>query len=199
MRTILNAVRNDSGAVIRTVGVTQDITDQKRAQEEILARQKLESVGTLASGIAHDFNNLLGGVLAHAELALAESAAGSYPEKELTAIRDATIRGSEIVRQLMIYAGQETQVLNAVDLSRIVEEMVELLKFSLSKHAMLRTYLGKDLPAVQANAGQLRQIVMNLVMNASDAIGERDGVIRVTTESVTMGQDRPGFTLGRYL
>ena len=74
VRTILNAVRNDSGAIVRTVGVTQDITDQKRAQEEILARQKLETVGTLASGIAHDFNNLLGGVLAHAELALAESA-----------------------------------------------------------------------------------------------------------------------------
>ena len=193
VRTILNAVRNDSGAIVRTVGVTQDITDQKRAQEEILARQKLETVGTLASGIAHDFNNLLGGVLAHAELALAESAAGSHPETELTAIRDATIRGSEIVRQLMIYAGQETEVLDSVDLSRIVDEMVELLKFSVSKHALLTMDLDRNLPAIQAGAGQLRQIVMNLVTNASDAIGESDGVICVTTECVTVGQDGPWF------
>jgi PAS domain S-box-containing protein len=161
------------------VGSVVDVTDLKRRQEEDLARQKLESVGTLASGIAHDFNNLLGGVLAQADLALADS--GTYPKEELTGIREVAIRGSEIVRQLMIYAGKESAAVELIDVSRIVKEMIELLKVSLSKHATLETGLGQDLPAVRANAAQLRQIVMNLVTNASDAIGDRDGVIRITT------------------
>src|SRR5437899_4202091 len=115
-------------------------------QEEFLAKQKLESVGTLAKGIAHDFNNLLGGVLAQAELALAELAAGSHPEEELKGIREVAIRGSEIVRQLMIYAGKEVETLQPVDVSRTVEQMIELMKVSVSKHATLATDLGKDLP-----------------------------------------------------
>jgi CheY-like chemotaxis protein/two-component sensor histidine kinase len=142
-------------------------------------------VGTLAGGIAHDFNNLLGGVLGQADLALMELRTGSSPEEELKAIREVAIRGSEIVRQLMIYAGKETETFGPVDLSHTVAEMVELLKVSVSKHAVLVTDLGQDLPALQANAVQIRRIVMNLVTNASQAIGNRDGVIRVSTERVT--------------
>src|SRR5271165_2940064 len=108
-----------------------DITDLKHRQEENLTRQKLESVGTLAGGIAHDFNNLLGSVLSQAELALAELAAGSLPEDELKTIRAVAIRGSEIVRQLMIYAGKESEVLELVAVSQITEEMLELLKVSV--------------------------------------------------------------------
>jgi two-component system, cell cycle sensor histidine kinase and response regulator CckA len=146
-------------------------------------------VGTLASGIAHDFNNLLGGVSAQAELAVAQLAAGSNPEEELRAIRDAAIRGSEIVRQLMIYAGKESAVVGLVDVARIVREMLELLRVSVSKHAVLEADLSRDLPSVRANAAQLRQIVMNLVTNASDAIGDRDGVMRVITRCVKVGRD----------
>ena len=99
---------NEEGSPARVFGSVQDVTDLRRAQEQTMARQKLESLGTLANGIAHDFNNLLGGVLAQAELALSEVAAGLNPEEELRAIRDVAIRGSEIVRELMIYAGKET-------------------------------------------------------------------------------------------
>jgi nitrogen-specific signal transduction histidine kinase/CheY-like chemotaxis protein len=165
-------------------GACQDVTDARREQEESFARQKLESVGTLAGGIAHDFNNLLGGVLGQAELALTELETGSAPEGELKAIKEMALRGSEIVRQLMIYAGKESEAAGPVDLSRTVAEMVELLKVSVSKNALLVTDLGQDLPAVQANAAQIRRIVMNLVTNASQAIGNRDGVIRVRTGRV---------------
>jgi len=88
----------------------EDITEIKRAQDEALARQKLESVGTLASGIAHDFNNLLGGVLAQAELALGELEAGSRRVEELKAIRGVALRGSEIIRELMIYAEKRVRL-----------------------------------------------------------------------------------------
>jgi PAS domain S-box-containing protein len=196
VRSILEAIRDEVGAVVRVVGATQDITDLKRAQQESAARQKLESVGTLASGIAHDFNNLLGGVLAESELALAELDAGLHPKEELAAIRDVALRGSEIVRQLMVYAGNESATVGPVNLSRIVKEMIELLKVSVSKHAMLETDLGNDLPAVQADAAQLRQIVMNLVTNASEAIGDRDGVIRVTTRRMRSDQGSSGEISG---
>jgi two-component system, cell cycle sensor histidine kinase and response regulator CckA len=176
---------NEEGSPARVFGAVQDITDLRRSQEQTMARQKLESLGTLANGIAHDFNNLLGGVLAQAELALSELAAGVNPEEELRAIRDVAIRGSEIVRELMIYAGKENADVGLVDVSEIVREMIELLKVSVSKHAVLETNLGHGLRAVRANAAQLRQVVMNLVTNASDAIGDQDGVIRMTTSCVT--------------
>jgi PAS domain S-box-containing protein len=172
---------DDRGDPMRLFGACQDITDSLRAQQEDFARKKLESVGTLASGIAHDFNNLLGGVLAQADLALATSTSGAFPQKELTAIRNVAIRGSEIVRQLMMYAGKESEGLALIDVSQIVVEMIELLKVSVSKRARLVTDLGRDLPPVRASAAQIRQIVMNLVTNASEATGDRDGVIRVTT------------------
>jgi CheY-like chemotaxis protein/two-component sensor histidine kinase len=125
-------------------------------------------------------------------LALAELAAGSSPNEELQGIREVAIRGSEIVRQLMIYAGKENEVVGLVDVSQIVRGMTELLKVSISKQAMLETDLDKELPPVRANAAQLRQIVMNLVTNASEALGDRDGIIHVTTGRLTVGHGAAG-------
>jgi signal transduction histidine kinase len=193
---------NSMGEIVEWFGTAKDVTAAKLAQEELLARQKLESIGTLAGGIAHDFNNILGGVLAQAELALSEHHADMPGEQELKAIREVAIRGSEIVRQLMIYAGKESEVPGLVNVSRIVEEMLGLLRVSVSKHAALKTDLAHDLPAVRGGAAQLRQIVMNLVINASEAIGDRDGVIRVTTNKVTVGQGAvitKGLVEGDYL
>jgi CheY-like chemotaxis protein len=102
----------------------------------------------------------------------------------------------------MIYAGKESEVLGLVDVSRVVEEMLRLLRVSISKRATLETDLRSDLPAVRASGAQLQQIVMNLVINASEAIGDRDGVIRVTTNTVTLGQDvaiAKGLAEGDYL
>ena len=182
-------ILDSDGKPLHGLGMVEDVTELKRTQEEGLARQKLESVGTLAGGIAHDFNNILGGVAAQAEVALAELDAGKSCTEELKAICGAAQRGSEIVRQLMIYAGKESEVVEWVDLSKIVEEMLALLKVSVSKHAVMNADLGQDLPATRASAAQLRQIVMNLITNASDAIGDRDGVIRVVTRRLTLGTD----------
>jgi PAS domain S-box-containing protein len=189
-------VFDNTGRCTHLVGSVHDLTERKRAeaalrraQEESFARQKLESVGTLASGIAHDFNNLLGAVLGQAELALGELAAGSRPEEELKTIRNVAIRGSEIVRQLMIYAGKDNEIPGLVDVSQIAKEMLELLRVSVSRHASLETDLGQDLPAVRMTAAQVRRVLMNLVTNASEALEERDGVIRVTTKCVRVGPD----------
>jgi PAS domain S-box-containing protein len=177
------------GSLTAMFGATQDITDLRRAQRADFARQKLESIGTLASGIAHDFNNLLASVVVQAELGLSELTAGSNPEEELKTIRNVAMRGSEIVRELMVYAGKESATVELVDVSPIIQEMLELLKVSVSKHAVLEADLGTNLPPILANAAQLRQIVMNLVTNASDAVGDRDGVIRLSTRCVRVDQD----------
>jgi two-component system, cell cycle sensor histidine kinase and response regulator CckA len=185
---------DDFGRHIRLTCVNLDVTERKRteaalkrASEEALIHQKLESMGRLAGGIAHDFNNLLGGIVASAELALEERADSSHVAEELQRIQLASIRGAEIVRQLMIFGGQESSALEPIDASLLVREMLELLKVSISKHAILHAELAKDLPAVRGNPAQLRQVVMNLITNASEAIGERQGVIRVAVEQVGFG------------
>jgi PAS domain S-box-containing protein len=179
-------IRGPDGQPLHGLAMIEDITEIKRTQEEALFRQKLESVGTLAGGIAHDFNNLLGAVQAQAELGLSELDAGSSCKEELNAISEVAMRGSEIVRQLMIYAGKEGGDAGPVDLSKTVEEMLSLLKVSVTKHALIEAHLDHNLPAIRADAAQLRQIVMNLITNASDAIGDRDGVIRVITRCVNL-------------
>ncbi|HMJ23940.1 MAG TPA: ATP-binding protein, partial [Terriglobales bacterium] len=171
------------------IGSCIDITDLQRTHEEHLAKQKLETIGMLAGGIAHDFNNILGGVLANSELALAELVGGANPTDELERIRHAAVRGSEIVRQLMIYAGEEREVVELVNVSGMVEDMLELLKVSISKLVTIETDLDEHLPAIKASPSQIRQVVMNLITNASEAIGDREGIIRVTTWRVTVSGD----------
>jgi PAS domain S-box-containing protein len=182
-------IRDPDGDPLYALAMVEDITEVKRNQEEASARQKLETVGTLASGIAHDFNNILGAVIAQAEAAMSRippesQAPESQVMEELKAITDVAMRGAEIVRQLMMYAGKERETLELVNLSEIVSEMIELLRVSVSKHARLETDLAQDLPSIRGSAAQLRQVVMNLVTNASEAIGNRDGIIRVATRSV---------------
>jgi len=172
---------NEEGIAQHMFGACQDVTDMRRAQEEAYSRQKLETLGTLANGIAHDFNNVLGGVVAQAELGLAELDHGAGVAEQFEAIRGIAMRGSEIVRELMIYAGTESQTLATVNVSKVIEEMMGLLRVSVSKHARIETDLAADLPAVLANSARISQLVLNLVTNASEAIGDTQGVIRIRT------------------
>jgi two-component system, cell cycle sensor histidine kinase and response regulator CckA len=178
------------GRYLGHITVTTDITELKRRQDHSLALQKLESLGVLAGGVAHDFNNLLGGVLASVELLLADRMEGLPVEEEvLLRIKTAAIRGGEIVRQLMVFCGEESQTLEPVDISRLVGEMLQLLNVSISKRVILKVDLPKHLSPVRANAAQLRQVVLNLVTNASEALGEHDGVISVSVAQVPSGAD----------
>uniref|UniRef100_Q023Q2 histidine kinase n=1 Tax=Solibacter usitatus (strain Ellin6076) TaxID=234267 RepID=Q023Q2_SOLUE len=163
------------------IGTAIDITDLRRTQEEALSREKLDSLAVLTRGIAHDFNNLMGSILAEAEVADAELDQGLSPREELRQIKRVAVRASEVVRELMIYSGQEHTSFETVKLSALVEEMLELLRVSISKRAVLHVDLRPDLPAVRGNPTQIRQIVMNLIINASQAIGEAHGEICVRT------------------
>jgi PAS domain S-box-containing protein len=161
-------------------GIVFDTTDLKRSHEQILATQKLESLGVLSGGIAHYFNNLLGSILAQSELVLSEVPAGSEAAEGVKNIKAGAVRAAEIVRQLLAYAGQESASFEPVHLSRLVGEMLHLLGVSISEDAVLKTDLASNLPVVLANAPLMRQLVMNLITNASEALAPDGGVITVT-------------------
>jgi signal transduction histidine kinase len=133
----------------------------------------------------------VGGILASSELALAGRVDSSLVADELQRIRAAAIRGGEIVRQLMICSGKESPIFEAIDVSLLIDEMVQLLKVSISKRAILRIELSKNIPATRANPTQIRQVVMNLITNASEAIGERTGEIRFRTSLARIGPGLP--------
>ncbi len=184
------------GAFSGYIASCLDITELRRSQEAAFDRQKLESLRVLTGGIAHDFNNLMGGILAEAELAETEPSERESMLEGIQRIRGLAARAAEIVRELMIYSGQEKATLESVDMSRLVADMLQLLKVSISKRACVTTDLADDLPRVLGNAAQIRQVVMNLVINASEAVAD-NGMIHVATarvtqtESADLTSDRP--------
>ena len=166
----------------------RDITERKQADErqkklevELQQAQKLESLGVLAGGIAHDFNNLLMGVLGNAEIALLELPPESPARGELANITTAAQRAAELTKQMLAYSGKGKFVVEALNLSKLVEEMAHLLQVSISKSVVLKYHFADNLPTIEADASQIRQVVMNLILNASEAVGETSGVVTVST------------------
>jgi PAS domain S-box-containing protein len=180
-----------SGVFAGYVGSCLDITDFKRAQEVTLGRQKLESLGLLASGMAHDFSNMQSSIIGLSEILLENTGLDSLAAEEIREIKKIALHGSEIVHQLMIYVGEHDADLEPVNIALLIEEMRELLRLSISKHVRMTTHLDKSLPPIQANASHMRQLLMNLIINASEAVGERDGAIDVSASLIKVtGQHR---------
>ena len=156
--------------------------------------QKLESLGVLAGGIAHDFNNLLVGVLVNAELILQDLPDGSPLLDSVRDIESGASRAADLVRQMLAYAGRGRMVLENVDVSGLVREMLSLIASSLSKKADLRFSPGGVAPVVHGDATQLRQVAMNLIMNGSEAVGDAEGTIHVVTDVVAhRAEDSDGY------
>ena len=181
-------IMDESGNVESVLALNVDITDRKKAEdarlkleEQIQQTQKLESLGILAGGIAHDFNNILTGVLGNAGLAQLSMSPVSPALENIKKIETSAQRAAELCSQLLAYSGKGRFVVQPVNLNHIVEEMTHLLEISISKKAVLKYNLTKNLPAVNADITQMRQIIMNLIINASDAIDERSGIITITT------------------
>jgi signal transduction histidine kinase len=155
--------------------------EQRAMEERLREMQKLESLGVLAGGIAHDFNNLLVPILGNAELALQELPPGSPLRDGLREIVRAAERAADLARQMLAYSGRGRFVIEPTDLSVLVRGMADLLRASIARGLSLELALAPDLPHVEADASQLRQLVLNLVLNASEAIGPAGGAIVVRT------------------
>jgi PAS domain S-box-containing protein len=172
----------------RIYAAARDVTDRIRAEEErskleaqMREVQKLESLGVLAGGIAHDFNNILMAILGNADLALLNLSPASPVRQNLEEITRASQRAADLCRQMLAYSGKGRFVVGRYDLSEIVREMAQMLEVSVTKKASLRYSFARELPPVEVDVTQLRQIIMNLITNASEALGDDSGVISIAT------------------
>ena len=155
--------------------------ERQKLEDAVRQTQKLESLGVLAGGIAHDFNNILMGVLGNADLAQIELSPVSPAYERIEDMIVSVRRAADLCKQMLAYSGKGRFVVENINLMEIVEEMAHMLAVSISKKAVLKYNFAENLPSVKADATQMRQIIMNLITNASEAIGDRSGVISINT------------------
>lgn len=178
------------------LGISEDITERKLEEErqraferKLQETQKLESLGVLAGGIAHDFNNLLVSILGNVGLVLVDLEPDSPVREPVEQIKVAAQRAADLTRQMLAYSGKGRFVMQRINLNNVITEITQLLQVSISKNAMLRFNLQPNLAPIEGDVTQVRQVLMNLIVNASDAIGERQGTIGLTTGTVSADKE----------
>jgi len=155
--------------------------EKKNLQQQLYQMQKMESLGVMAAGVAHDFNNLLTGILGNINLLSERVRADSEVRQNIKDMEDLVMRASELTHQMLTYSGKAQSAMVSVDVNQVARDMDALLSATLGKGVRLQCDLGGDVPRVQADPTQLRQVIMNLVINASDAIGTRGGTVTLST------------------
>jgi PAS domain S-box-containing protein len=181
--------RDDQGRIVKWFGTCTDIDDEKRADESLRETQKLESLGLLAGGIAHDFNNLLTGVIGNASLLAEELPDASTQAETVQGLIDAAERMARLTSQMLAYSGRGHFVIEAVDLSKQVVQITTLIQASIPKNVDLRLSLASNLPLVDVDVSQLQQVIMNLVINAAEAVGTGSGSVQLSTSVETVGDE----------
>ena len=178
-----------NGEVEAVAGSTRDVTERKQAEEKERERQaqlldsaRLESLGIMAGGIAHDFNNLLVGVLGNASL-LAEIAPES-DRRHRQRIVLAAERAAELTKQMLAYSGKGRFVTEVLDLNTLIQENLTLLRASLSRSVSVQLQFDCEACFVEADRTQIHQVIMNLLINASEAVGDRPGKVAIRTTFV---------------
>ena len=162
-----------SGDGQRFTSFVLNLTERRQLEARLLRSQKLESLGLIAGGVAHDFNNLLATIMGNSGMALDAVAADHPAFRPLSEVVRASRLAAELTQQVLAYSGRAHLAILPVDLSIAVREIAGLLQTTISKKINLRFHLADRLPFVDADEGQIQQVIMNLVINASDAIGER--------------------------
>src|SRR2546426_1130965 len=169
------------GTMLGASHVARDITERRKFEEQLRQSQRLESLGVLAGGIAHDFNNLLVGILGNASLVREALPPDSHAVPMLDDVINASERAASLTQQLLAYSGKGKFVIQPVDLSSLARDMVSLIQSSIPRTVRLQLDLAPGLPPIIADVTQMQQLIMNMVINGAEAIGERPGIVTVTT------------------
>jgi signal transduction histidine kinase len=182
-----------AGELTGCVHVAQDITERLRAEEErhkleqqLQQTQKLESLGVLAGGIAHDFNNILTIILGHCYINRDNADSELGPVEHFRRIEVAANRAAELCRQMLAYAGKSVQVMTRINLCLAVDEIVKMLFSAFGENVTIDLCLKSDVPAIVGDSGQIQQIIMNLVTNAAEAVGDNCGTVTVRLNKVAV-------------
>ena len=183
------ALRDEQGRVQRMAGSTTDISARKNLELQLRQAQQMESIGRLSTGIAHDFNNLLTIILGNASLGRMNLPVGSLAGDNLAKIERASLQAAEFCKQLLTYSGHGRLTILNLDLNTLVAQITELLRTSISKKVELRFQLSPEPLLVEVDPAQIQQVLMNLVLNAAEAIADRVGVITLKTALVQTGED----------
>lgn len=183
LREYAEPVRGDDGAVRGLAGVVQDITEFKRLEEQFLQAQKLESVGRLAGGVAHDFNNLLQIINGFSEMLLAQMEETNSAREHIRMIRDAGERAASLTRQLLAFSRRQPTEPRPVNLNDLLSEHVRLLRPLIGDTITLELHESASIGFVQADEGQLHQVLLNLVLNARDAMPDGGSLILGTGQT----------------
>jgi signal transduction histidine kinase/ActR/RegA family two-component response regulator len=189
-------IRDETDTIGHWVSIARDITKRKqedqtraRLQEQLFQSQKMESIVVLAGGIAHDFNNILTGILGSAELARMSLEPSHAAYIDLETIIKAAQRAAALTKELLEYAGSGKTAHELVDLNEMVTSILVILRSQMPKSIIVRKALMPGVPAVDADPVQLQQVMMNLCLNASEAMSERGGILSITTDKVTLSKE----------
>ncbi len=169
------------GKITGTRSYIRDVTEEQLLQAQLLQAQKMESVGRLAGGVAHDFNNILQAILAHADVALAGLGTGSPPEEHLREIRTAAERGANLTRQLLAFSRREEIHPKILDLNELTAGMLKMLRRVIGEHIEIAFQPGVEPLVVEADPGQLEQVLLNLAVNARDAMPDGGRLVIATS------------------
>jgi PAS domain S-box-containing protein len=185
----VNPDNRDDGSI----WIMLDITARKQAEEERLAleaqfqqTQKLESLGVLAGGIAHDFNNILAIILGHCFIIKENLDADMDRLAHVNMIENAAERAADLCRQMLSYAGKNALVQTCIDLRQMVNENVKMLKSAIKKNVSMELEVRGDVPEITGDNAQIQQIIMNLIINAAEAIGDKNGTIKITLGKIAV-------------
>jgi len=170
------------------LGVATEITERKRLEEQLLQSQKMEAVGQLAGGVAHDFNNILTAIVGYTDLLAVEFGANSRQLEDLEEIRKAARRAAALTRQLLAFSRKQVLEPRVIDLNSVVMNLEKMLRSLISANVALETALAPDLGAARADPNQLEQVIMNLAINARDAMPE-GGTLTIETGNATLDEN----------